>query len=130
MQVPHGEGVANHADPESCVVARKGRGEALTGERAGRVLSRESKYFGGPTASSVTEGNTEQIVISPELFRPRVVVDPVHARKLLTREPGDPAFDLEWHRGPCCESERSTTAMNGGGKSDSLIVAEKPSNKD
>ena len=25
---------------------------------------------------------------------PRVVRDPVHVRKLLTREPGDPVFDL------------------------------------
>ena len=41
MQVPYGEGIANHAGPESCAADRKGRGEALTGERAGRVLSRE-----------------------------------------------------------------------------------------
>ena len=31
---------------------------------------------------------------------------------------------------PRCESERSTTAMNRGGKSAGLIVAEKPSNKE
>jgi hypothetical protein len=42
MRVPHGEGIATHAGPESCVVVRKGGGEALTGERAGRVWSRES----------------------------------------------------------------------------------------
>jgi RNA-directed DNA polymerase len=41
MRVPYGEGVATHTDPESCVVTRKGVGEALTGESAGRVLSRE-----------------------------------------------------------------------------------------
>src|SRR4029079_11740552 len=29
-------------DPESCAVVREGGGEALTGERAGRVLSREN----------------------------------------------------------------------------------------
>ncbi len=42
MKVPHGEGVATHTGPESCVVVRKGRGEALTGGRAGRPLSRET----------------------------------------------------------------------------------------
>ncbi len=41
MKEPYGEGVASHADPESCVVAREGVGEALTGAGAGRVLSRE-----------------------------------------------------------------------------------------
>jgi hypothetical protein len=41
MGVSHGEGVATHTGPESCAKARKDRSEALTGERAGRVLSRE-----------------------------------------------------------------------------------------
>jgi hypothetical protein len=41
MQVPYGEGVASHTGPESCAVAREGGGEALTGVRSGRVLSRE-----------------------------------------------------------------------------------------
>ncbi len=41
MRVSHGEGVAIHTDPESCATVRKGRGEALTGEGTGRVLSRE-----------------------------------------------------------------------------------------
>src|SRR5712671_6068545 len=33
--------LANHSGPESCGGARKSDGEALTGEGAGRVLSRE-----------------------------------------------------------------------------------------
>lgn len=41
MQVPYGEGVATHTGPESCVAAREGRREALTGGSAGWVLSRE-----------------------------------------------------------------------------------------
>jgi hypothetical protein len=41
MKVSYVEGVANHNGPESCVVAREGGVEALTGERTGRVLSRE-----------------------------------------------------------------------------------------
>ena len=41
MKVSNVKGLANHDDPESCGGARKGDGEALTGERAGWVLSRE-----------------------------------------------------------------------------------------
>ena len=41
MQEPYSEGLANHTDPESCVFACKGKVEALTGARAGRVWSRE-----------------------------------------------------------------------------------------
>ena len=41
MKESYVKGLANHNDPESCGGAREGDGEALTGERAGRVLSRE-----------------------------------------------------------------------------------------
>lgn len=41
MKESYAKGLAARSGPESCVVAREGRGEALTGERAGRVLSRE-----------------------------------------------------------------------------------------
>ena len=42
MKESYGEGLATHTGPESCGVVRKGNDEALTGERAGRVLSREN----------------------------------------------------------------------------------------
>jgi len=41
MKVSNVKGLANHSGPESCGGARKGKAEALTGERVGRVLSRE-----------------------------------------------------------------------------------------
>jgi len=41
MKVSHAEGLATHSGPESCAVVREDEGEALTGESAGRVLSRE-----------------------------------------------------------------------------------------
>ena len=43
MKESYGEGLATHTGPESCEAARKGGDEALTGERAGRVFSRESE---------------------------------------------------------------------------------------
>ena len=42
MKEPYKKGVAIHLDPESCTCAREGIGEALTGARAGRVLSLEN----------------------------------------------------------------------------------------
>lgn len=41
MKVLYIEGLANHIGPESCIGVRKGEGEALTGGRAGWVLSCE-----------------------------------------------------------------------------------------
>ena len=41
MKVLCSEGIANHTDPESCVLYREMQGEALTGESVGQPLSRE-----------------------------------------------------------------------------------------
>jgi hypothetical protein len=41
MREPYIEGVAIHGGPESCVGVREDGGEALTGVRVGRPLSRE-----------------------------------------------------------------------------------------
>ena len=57
MRVSYGEGLASRAGPESCVAVREVSGEALTGVRAGRVLSRERGYFGTPTLSLKAEGH-------------------------------------------------------------------------
>src|SRR6218665_9407 len=40
MKESYVEGLASYGGPESCVHIREGVGEALTGERAGRVSSR------------------------------------------------------------------------------------------
>ena len=42
MKESYDEGLADHIGPESCMVVREDRLEALTGVRAGRVLSPES----------------------------------------------------------------------------------------
>ena len=54
MGVHHDEGVANRIDPESCADAREGIGEALTGERIGQPLSRESTLILGADAPAVS----------------------------------------------------------------------------
>src|SRR5258708_40192372 len=50
MKESYGKGLATPTGPESCGVARKGGIEALTGVRAGRVLSRESNSLRGADA--------------------------------------------------------------------------------
>ena len=50
MKESYVEGVAAHNGPESCGVARKGGVEALTGETAGWVLSREMLNVRGADA--------------------------------------------------------------------------------
>lgn len=72
MKVPYDEGVASHIGPESCAGDRKVAGEALTGESAGRVLSRERGFcFGVPTVSTITEGNTGRTDKARDSLTPR-----------------------------------------------------------
>ena len=88
MQVHHDEGVAIHIGPESCAVAREGLSEALTGERIGQPLSRESLDPGADAVSSA-EGNTNRCVIA-SAWSTRRGRRTWHVQKLLGREPGDP----------------------------------------
>ena len=50
MKESYGEGLAIHTGPESCGAVRKGGVEALTGVRAGQVLSRERRSLRGADA--------------------------------------------------------------------------------
>jgi hypothetical protein len=64
MKELHVEGVATHDGPESCVGVREDDGEALTGARAGRALSREIKRVRVPMLLSEAEGNTSRGAIA------------------------------------------------------------------
>ncbi len=89
MEVLCSEGIANHTDPESCVVHREVQGEALTGETVGQPLSRESDTsVQGADAVSVAEGNTDEHVIASACLALRGL-RPWHAETLFVREPGD-----------------------------------------
>ena len=87
MQVHDSEGLATHTGPESCVDAREGMGEALTGERIGQPLSGENSIRGAD-ALEKAEGNMgrrESASACPTLRRLR----PWHVRTPSEREPGD-----------------------------------------
>ncbi len=85
MQESHGKGVAIHPDPESCVVAREGAIEALTGAHVGRVLSCEIIATGVPTLFSKAEGHTRAGATAsrratPRSLRPLACMDTPRAR--------------------------------------------------
>jgi hypothetical protein len=96
------EGIANHTDPESCVVHREVQGEALTGESVGQPLSRESfKSVQGADVVSVTEGNTDERALASARKALRGL-RPWHAEMLLARELGD----LQPDRSGCSRAVR------------------------
>src|SRR5471032_312537 len=88
VQVHHDEGVANRIDPESCADTREGIGEALTGERIGQPLSRESTLILGADVVPVTEGNTDGRD-NASAQTARRGLRHWHVRTLFAWEPGD-----------------------------------------
>ena len=94
VKVSDSEGLANHTGPESCVVVGDGCGEALTGERAGRVLSPEIKVLAGCRRAPNTRKATRFAPVGRGVDRPGGVGDPWHARKHLVRDPGGAAIGL------------------------------------
>jgi hypothetical protein len=90
MKESYGEGLAIHTDPESCAGVREGSGEALTGARAGRVLSREMRLK--PRVPTLWDRwkATPGASLSRDASGPCAVVDLEHVRKHFAREPGDP----------------------------------------
>src|SRR6202049_4355532 len=103
VQVHHDEGVANRIDPESCASTREGIGEALTGERIGQPLSRESTLILGADVVPVTEGNTDGRG-NASAQTARRGLRHWHVRTLFVREPGDLMVGQRQHTcctGPC-----------------------------
>ena len=92
MKESYVEGLAAHDGPESCGGAREDVGEALTGVRAGRVFSREKDHPPGCRRNERMRKATSGALLSQGASGPRAVRDPVHVRKHLAREPGDPTF--------------------------------------
>jgi hypothetical protein len=90
MEELHTEGLATRGDPESCVDDPRGRGEALTGARAGRAIEPRNVNSGVPTLSEWRKA-TSAAALSRGVVGPRVVKEPGHVRNLHAREPGDPA---------------------------------------
>jgi hypothetical protein len=91
MEELYVEGPATHGDPESCVDVPRGRGEALTGARAGRAIEPRNSRFGVPTLFPRWKA-TPLTALSRGVGGPRAVGEPWHVRNLQAREPGDPTI--------------------------------------
>src|SRR6266487_4046307 len=91
MEELYVEGLATHGDPESCVDVPRGRGEALTGARAGRAIEPRNESIGVPTLSKRRKA-TLLAALSRVVGGPRAVEEPWHVRNLQAREPGDPTL--------------------------------------
>jgi hypothetical protein len=83
------EGLATRSDPESCVDDLRGRGEALTGARAGRAIEPRNQFSGVPTLSGRWKA-TLLAALPRAVSGPRAVGEPGHVRNLHAREPGEP----------------------------------------
>jgi hypothetical protein len=106
MKVPYGEGVASHTGPESCVLAREGGIEALTGVRAGWAIEPRKAHIREAEAVLISRRQHPAARKREGGTGSRGVEDPMHARKHLTRrdnpsvrKPGDPRL------GPCCVAQ-------------------------
>lgn len=121
---------ANHPGPESCAGAREDVDEALTGESAGEVLSREIRQLGAPTSSSNTEGKTERHVNASaasgsarsETLNMRG--NSMRENREISRSPGRVERSGRAGKGGCPKP-----AMHGREKSDDFVVPTKHENK-
>jgi hypothetical protein len=84
------EGLAPHDDPESCVGACEGVGEALTGARAGWAIEPRNQRDRGADAVEQAGRQYRWWRYARVARGPRAVREPVHVRNLHAREPGDP----------------------------------------
>ena len=83
MEVLCDEGSASHIGPESCGAAREDRDEALTGERAGRPLSRDRLLQRGADVVAQHGRQHGRVRYCEHSSGPRVVVDPGMHRSSL-----------------------------------------------
>jgi hypothetical protein len=92
MREPYVEGVATHDGRESCVGVREGAGEALTAVRAGWAMEPRNGVGSGCRRRHEVRKARSLAALSRAVGGPRAVEEPVHARNLRAREPGDPAI--------------------------------------
>ena len=119
--------MANHSDPESCVMHREVYREALTGETGRPAIEPRNNESGMPTQSQLTEGNTEHGA------NRKPCSDPARSETLcmsgsnLHRSWEVSAVPVKLTGG--AGKGNRNPAINAAEKSDTPIVPEKPPNK-
>lgn len=120
--------MANHSDPESCVVHREVRGEALTGDTDRPAIEPRNQGIGMPTTLTNSEGNMEHG------GNRKSCTDPARSKTLrmsgsnLHRSWEISAVSGKLPDGVEKASGR-TAAIDAAEKSDTPVVPKKPSNK-
>ena len=130
MKESHVEGVATHDDPESCVDACEGVGEAFDRGTGGPGMEPRNALIRG--ADAVIRGGRlhGRHRSSRDAARPCAVEDPVHVRNLPAREPGDlQAARRDGASGRVGKAKSHEPTMHSVQKSDGLIVPTKLPNK-
>ena len=89
MEELYAEGLATHGGPESCVDDLRGRGEALTGVRAGRAIEPRN-VNPGCRRCAMKRKAISLAALARAVRGPRAVREPGHVRNLHAREPGEP----------------------------------------
>ena len=130
MEELHVEGLATHGGPESCVASCEGRGEALTGVRAGRAIEPRKEQIGVPTLYKKRKA-TSLAALSRAAGGPRVVREPGHVRNLRAREPGGPVPARPRGCGRAARGNAAAVILwaHGCGKSDQFVVPASLPNK-
>jgi hypothetical protein len=91
MRTPYIEGLAIRGGPEPCAGVREDVGEALDqGYVQAGLLSREMQEVRGADAVGMSGRRCRWRRYTRAVSGPREVREPVHARSLHAREPGDP----------------------------------------
>jgi RNA-directed DNA polymerase len=130
MKESYIEGPASHDGPESCAGLRKESGEALTGEAAGGVLSREKYSSRVPTPLPMAEGNTPTGQKGEPGGGPaRSKTSSMRGRSMRENREIPHLPPEDGSGGRAGKAEGRKPAMHGGGKSDSPVVPANPSNK-
>jgi hypothetical protein len=128
VKVRYDEGLTNHIGPESCVAAREGVLEALTGERAGQAIERRKIILRKAHALLTAEGNTAMTRLGEDHAVPRRQRPGMYGNLLYGtgRPPFPPSAAVH---GAASGKHMLEPMMNGMKESDPSIVPTKPANK-
>lgn len=131
MKESYSEGLASPTGLEPCVQPRKGCDEASAEERAGRPSNREigSQHWDADASAERRKATLEEPPTRGSAGSHAVQDPGMHGNiPHGNREIPGPT-EMREHLGPRREPARGTTAMNGTGKSDNLVVPENPPNE-
>jgi hypothetical protein len=90
MEEPYTEGVAIHGGPEPCVDDPRGRGEAWDRGTRRPAIEPRNQARSGCRRCHPKRKATSPAALARVAGGARAVEEPVHARNLHAREPGEP----------------------------------------